>query len=49
MSGCDTVGAVAMDANGNLAVATSTGGVTAKLPGRVGDTPIIGKTLLMIF
>ncbi|GFR76238.1 isoaspartyl peptidase/L-asparaginase [Elysia marginata] len=41
-SGCDTVGAVAMDANGNLAAATSTGGITAKLPGRVGDSPIIG-------
>ncbi|KAK3776614.1 hypothetical protein RRG08_063318 [Elysia crispata] len=42
-SSCDTVGAVAMDANGNLAAATSTGGITAKLPGRVGDSPIIGS------
>lgn len=42
-SGCDTVGAVAMDANGNLAAATSTGGITGKLPGRVGDCPIIGS------
>ncbi|GFO04899.1 isoaspartyl peptidase/l-asparaginase [Plakobranchus ocellatus] len=42
-SGCDTVGAVAMDAKGNLAAATSTGGITAKLPGRVGDSPIIGS------
>jgi len=37
-----TVGAVAVDAAGNLAAATSTGGMTAKPPGRVGDTPIIG-------
>jgi isoaspartyl peptidase/L-asparaginase-like protein (Ntn-hydrolase superfamily) len=37
-----TVGAVARDAAGNLAAATSTGGLTAKLPGRVGDTPVIG-------
>ena len=37
-----TVGAVALDANGNLAAATSTGGMTNKLAGRVGDTPLIG-------
>jgi L-asparaginase / beta-aspartyl-peptidase len=37
-----TVGAVALDARGNLAAATSTGGMTNKLPGRVGDSPIIG-------
>ncbi len=37
-----TVGAVALDAAGNLAAATSTGGLTNQLPGRVGDTPIIG-------
>jgi beta-aspartyl-peptidase (threonine type) len=37
-----TVGAVARDGQGNLAAATSTGGMTAKRPGRVGDTPIIG-------
>jgi L-asparaginase / beta-aspartyl-peptidase len=37
-----TVGAVARDRQGNLAAATSTGGMTGKLPGRVGDTPIIG-------
>jgi len=37
-----TVGAVALDAHGNLAAATSTGGYTGKLPGRVGDSPIIG-------
>ena len=39
----DTVGAVAMDENGNLAVATSTGGTARKLRGRVGDSPIIGS------
>ena len=37
-----TVGAVARDCNGNLAAATSTGGMTGKAPGRVGDSPIIG-------
>jgi len=37
-----TVGAVACDANGNLAAATSTGGMTNKKWGRVGDSPIIG-------
>jgi len=37
-----TVGAVAMDTKGNLAAATSTGGLNAKPPGRVGDAPIIG-------
>jgi len=37
-----TVGAVAMDAQGNLAAATSTGGMNAKPPGRVGDSPVIG-------
>jgi beta-aspartyl-peptidase (threonine type) len=37
-----TVGAVARDRDGNLAAATSTGGMTGKTPGRVGDTPIIG-------
>ncbi len=37
-----TVGAVALDTNGELAAATSTGGIFAKLEGRVGDTPIIG-------
>ena len=38
----DTVGAVALDLNGNLAAATSTGGLTDQLKGRVGDSPIIG-------
>jgi beta-aspartyl-peptidase (threonine type) len=37
-----TVGAVALDRHGNLAAATSTGGLTNKLPGRIGDTPLIG-------
>jgi beta-aspartyl-peptidase (threonine type) len=37
-----TVGAVALDQDGNLAAATSTGGYTGKLPGRVGDSPLIG-------
>ncbi len=37
-----TVGAVALDVNGNLAAATSTGGMTNKRFGRIGDTPIIG-------
>ena len=37
-----TVGAVALDAHGHLAAATSTGGLTNKRPGRVGDTPLIG-------
>jgi len=37
-----TVGAVALDKEGNLAAATSTGGTTNKLPGRIGDTPVIG-------
>jgi beta-aspartyl-peptidase (threonine type) len=37
-----TVGAVACDAEGNLAAATSTGGMTAKAPGRIGDCPIFG-------
>jgi isoaspartyl peptidase/L-asparaginase-like protein (Ntn-hydrolase superfamily) len=37
-----TVGAVALDADGNLAAATSTGGYTGKLPGRIGDSPLIG-------
>ena len=37
-----TVGAVALDRNGNIAAATSTGGTTNKRPGRVGDSPVIG-------
>jgi len=38
-----TVGAVALDQNGNLAASTSTGGTTNKKAGRVGDSPIIGS------
>ena len=37
-----TVGAVALDASGRLAAATSTGGHSDKMPGRVGDSPIVG-------
>jgi beta-aspartyl-peptidase (threonine type) len=37
-----TVGAVARDQHGNIAAATSTGGMTGKTPGRVGDTPVVG-------
>lgn len=39
----DTVGAVALDAHGNLAAATSTGGTLNKQPGRVGDSPLVGS------
>src|SRR2546425_4209049 len=37
-----TVGAVALDTNGTIAAATSTGGLAGKLPGRVGDSALIG-------
>jgi beta-aspartyl-peptidase (threonine type) len=37
-----TVGAVAIDREGNLAAATTTGGMTAKAAGRIGDSPLIG-------
>ena len=40
--GMGTVGAVAIDSQGNLAAATSTGGMTGKPDGRIGDTPVIG-------
>lgn len=40
--GHDTVGAVALDSRGNVACATSTGGISAKHPGRVGDSPLVG-------
>lgn len=39
----DTVGAVAIDADGNLVAGTSTGGTRHKLPGRVGDSPLVGS------
>jgi len=38
----DTVGAVALDVNGNIAAATSTGGTLNKAPGRLGDSSLIG-------
>jgi beta-aspartyl-peptidase (threonine type) len=41
----DTVGALALDTDGNFAAASSTGGTTMKLPGRIGDTPQIGSGL----
>jgi beta-aspartyl-peptidase (threonine type) len=42
LRGADTVGAVARDSDGRLAVAVSTGGINGKLPGRIGDSPIPG-------
>ncbi|MBR5312448.1 MAG: N(4)-(beta-N-acetylglucosaminyl)-L-asparaginase [Clostridia bacterium] len=41
--GHDTIGAIALDENGSMAVATSTSGANMKLCGRVGDSPIIGS------
>jgi len=41
----DTVGALAIDSEGNVAAADSTGGVFMKLPGRIGDSPILGAGL----
>src|SRR4030043_69560 len=38
-----TVGAVALDIHGDIAAGASTGGIPAMLPGRVGDTPVIGS------
>ncbi len=38
----ETVGAVALDKDGNFAAATSTGGFPLKLPGRIGDSPLVG-------
>ncbi len=42
-AGHDTVGAVALDRYGNIAAGTSTGGMDFKLPGRVGDSPLVGS------
>ncbi len=42
LAGHDTVGAVALDQAGNLAVATSTGGIEGQRKGRVGDSPVLG-------
>lgn len=44
-----TVGAVAVDKDGNIACATSTGGMINKMEGRVGDTPCVGKSKLAAF
>jgi len=41
--GHDTVGCVALDASGDVACGTSTGGVVGKLKGRVGDSPLVGS------
>lgn len=41
-AGQDTVGAIALDSGGNIVVANSTGGTPFKLPGRIGDTPLVG-------
>lgn len=41
-AGHDTVGAIALDQSGNIVAANSTGGTPFKLPGRVGDTPLVG-------
>ncbi|MDA0748529.1 MAG: N(4)-(beta-N-acetylglucosaminyl)-L-asparaginase [bacterium] len=41
----DTIGMIALDASGNLAAACTTSGVAFKLPGRVGDSPLIGSGL----
>jgi beta-aspartyl-peptidase (threonine type) len=42
LHGADTVGAVARDVEGRMAVAVSTGGISGKLPGRIGDSPVPG-------
>lgn len=44
----DTVGAVAVDRAGNVACATSTGGIRNKMLGRVGDSPVIGRTVFIL-
>lgn len=43
--GLETVGAVAFDLHGNLAASGSTGGITGKLKGRLGDTAVMGAGL----
>ena len=43
--GSDTVGCVALDTRGNFAAGTSTGGLMHKMPGRIGDSPLIGLGL----
>ena len=44
-TGCDTVGAVAIDRDGGFAASNSSGGTSFQMPGRVGDSPIIGAGL----
>jgi beta-aspartyl-peptidase (threonine type) len=41
-SGGDTVGCIVVDSDGNMAATSSTGGIPKKLPGRVGDSPVMG-------
>ena len=45
LRGSDTVGAVALDHSGTFAAGTSTGGLMHKMPGRIGDSPLIGLGL----
>ncbi len=42
ITGADTVGCIAVDSKGNIAATSSTGGISKKLPGRVGDSPVMG-------
>lgn len=42
-SGHDTIGCIALDAGGSMCAATSTSGMNMRMPGRVGDTPIVGS------
>jgi beta-aspartyl-peptidase (threonine type) len=42
IDGADTVGCIAVDSKGNIAATSSTGGISKKLPGRVGDSPVMG-------
>jgi isoaspartyl peptidase/L-asparaginase-like protein (Ntn-hydrolase superfamily) len=46
-NGHDTIGMIAMDASGNMSGACTTSGLAFKLPGRVGDSPIIGAGLYL--
>ncbi|MHA1938987.1 MAG: isoaspartyl peptidase/L-asparaginase, partial [Candidatus Thorarchaeota archaeon] len=42
IDGLDTVGCIAVDSNRNIAATSSTGGISKKVPGRVGDSPVMG-------
>jgi len=42
VEGHDTIGMIAIDSNGSIACGTTTNGATYKIPGRVGDSPIMG-------